>query len=118
MKMPTQTEPLSRIAEIHFAAEGETGKEIMEDIEQRIAELLENKITPVKQAVSLEDVNEAIGILGKVEDFVYEGQPQDDTKPDYSDRRDQRRFYRDRKRDILVVLLPDWENISILIRSG
>ncbi len=57
----------------HFATEGETGKEIMEDIEQRIAELLEKKITDGKQAVSLEDVNEAIGILGKVEDFVYEG---------------------------------------------
>ncbi len=37
----------------------------MEDIEQRIAELLEKKITDGKQAVSLEDVNEAIGILGK-----------------------------------------------------
>ena len=57
----------------HFAAEGETGKEIVEDIEQRIAELLENKITDGKQAISLEDVKEVIGILGKVEDFVYDG---------------------------------------------
>jgi len=79
----------------HFAAEGESGKEIVEDIEQRIAELLENKITPSKQAVSLEDVQEIIGILGKVEDFVYTGQSADQPEYDHHERRDYRRFYRD-----------------------
>lgn len=77
----------------HFSAEGDTGKEIMEDIEQRIAELLEKKITVENQAVSLDDVNEAIGILGKVEDFVYEG-TSGQTHDQY-ERRDNRRFYRD-----------------------
>ena len=79
----------------HFASEGETGKEIMEDIEQRIAELLEKKITDGKQAVSLEDVNEAIGILGKVEDFVYEGTNGGTRDYEQYGRRDSRRFYRD-----------------------
>jgi phage shock protein PspC (stress-responsive transcriptional regulator) len=79
----------------HFASEGETGKEIMEDIEQRIAELLEKKIIDGKQAVSLEDVNEAIGILGKVEDFVYEGTNGGTHDYENYGRRDSRRFYRD-----------------------
>jgi phage shock protein PspC (stress-responsive transcriptional regulator) len=82
----------------HFSAEGESGKEIVEDIEQRMAELMENRITPVKQAVSLEDVQEIIGILGRVEDFVYDSQPEDASKQGPTDRRDQRRFFRDSER--------------------
>jgi phage shock protein PspC (stress-responsive transcriptional regulator) len=84
----------------HFAAEGETGKEIMEDIEQRIAELLEQKITDGKQAVSLEDVNAAIGILGKIEDFVYEGTKGGNREDEYYGR-DRRRFYRDEDNNII-----------------
>ncbi len=84
----------------HFAAEGETGKEIMEDIEQRIAELLEKKITDLNQAVSLENVNEAIGILGKIEDFEYAGTG---TARDYENygRRDNRRFFRDEENNYI-----------------
>lgn len=85
----------------HFSTEGESGKEIVEDIEQRIAELLENRITPVKQAISLEDVQEIIGILGRVEDFVYDGQPDEASKQNQTDRRDQRRFFRDNERGYL-----------------
>jgi phage shock protein PspC (stress-responsive transcriptional regulator) len=79
----------------HFAKEGETGKEIIEDIEQRIAELLEKKITPSKEAVSLDDVNEIIATLGKVEDFVYDEPTSSRHDEGYSDRRDYRRFFRD-----------------------
>jgi phage shock protein PspC (stress-responsive transcriptional regulator) len=85
----------------HFASEGETGKEIMEDIEQRIAELLEKKITEANQAVSLEDVNEAIGILGKVEDFVYEGTNGGTYEDDNYGRRDRRRFFRDEENNYI-----------------
>ncbi len=79
----------------HFAKEGESGKEIIEDIEQRIAELLEKKITPSKEAVSNDDVDEIIATLGKVEDFVYDGPSAGQHEADYRDRRDFRRFYRD-----------------------
>lgn len=79
----------------HFAAEGDAGKEIVDDIEQRIAELLENKITNGKQAASREDVEEIIRTLGTVEDFVYNGQPADQPEYNPHDRRDHRRFYRD-----------------------
>src|SRR5512147_2457892 len=78
----------------HFAGEGESGSEVVDDIEQRIAELLEGKITHGKQAVNLGDVNEAISTLGNVEDFVFtDDRPgQQDT---FTNRRDYRRFYRD-----------------------
>ncbi len=84
----------------HFAGEGETGKEILEDIEQRIAELLDQKITDGNQAVSLENVNEAIGILGKIEDFEYAGTG---TARDYENygRRDSRRFFRDEENNYI-----------------
>jgi len=81
---------------MHFSKDGETGKEINEDIEQRIAELLENKISNGKQAITLDDVNETIKVLGKIEDFEYAGTT-DEAHADagYSFRRENRRFYRD-----------------------
>jgi phage shock protein PspC (stress-responsive transcriptional regulator) len=80
----------------HFSTDGETGKEIVEDIEQRIAELLKNKVTNGKQAVTLEDINEMIGVLGKVEDFIYDGEDEENRQGyDYYNRKDYRRFYRD-----------------------
>jgi phage shock protein PspC (stress-responsive transcriptional regulator) len=81
----------------HFSAEGDAGKEILEDIEHRIAELLEKNLSENRQSVSIEDVNQTITILGKVEDFIYEesatGQPAP-AAGTYS-RRDYRRLYRD-----------------------
>ncbi|HSN50212.1 MAG TPA: PspC domain-containing protein, partial [Bacteroidales bacterium] len=84
----------------HFAAEGETGKEILEDIEQRIAELLEKKITDGTQAVSLEYVNEVIAILGKIEDFEYAGAGAARDYENYG-RRDNRRFFRDEENNYI-----------------
>ncbi|MFO7369926.1 MAG: PspC domain-containing protein [Bacteroidales bacterium] len=79
----------------HFKAEGETGREIVEDIELRIAELLENKLGNSKQSVTLDDVTETIGILGKVEDFSYADESADSKEDYHHDRKDYRRFYRD-----------------------
>lgn len=85
----------------HFAPEGETGKEIVEDIEQRIAELLENKITPAKQSVSVADVRDIIGILGTVENFTYQDQPDEQTENDGYNRKDHRRLFRDSEHNYL-----------------
>ncbi|HEX2393929.1 MAG TPA: PspC domain-containing protein [Bacteroidales bacterium] len=79
----------------HFSREGETGKEIIEDIENRIAELLEQVISNGKQVVNIEDVNNAINVLGKVEDFEYAGAQEVKSEYDYGSRRNNRRFYRD-----------------------
>ena len=51
-----------------FSAEQE-GKEIISDIELRIAEILQSKINNQKQVISKEDIDEVIEIMGKPEDF-------------------------------------------------
>ncbi len=52
----------------HFhTSEGK--EEITSDIEARIAELFSEKLKNGKQVVSIEDVNEAIAIMGKPEEF-------------------------------------------------
>lgn len=53
--------------ESHFRR-SEGYEEIIDDIERRIAELLESR-TKTKKIVSIEDINQVIGILGTPEDF-------------------------------------------------
>ena len=54
--------------ELHFAGE-ESSAEILSDIETRMAELFRAKITGYKQVITIEDVHEAIKILGTPEDI-------------------------------------------------
>ena len=51
-----------------FASNGE-GKEIITDIEHRIAEILQSKLNEEKQVISKEDIEEVIEIMGRPEDF-------------------------------------------------
>ena len=55
----------------HFEKEKEGGSEIIEDIEQRMTELFESRLTDSKQVISIEDVREIIKILGRIEDFEF-----------------------------------------------
>jgi phage shock protein PspC (stress-responsive transcriptional regulator) len=55
--------------EFHFAGE-ESASEILSDIETRIAELFRAKITGFKQVITIQDVNEAISVLGTPEDIA------------------------------------------------
>jgi phage shock protein PspC (stress-responsive transcriptional regulator) len=43
--------------------------EVLTDIESRMGEMLQTKITPIKSSLSLEDVNWVIGIMGNPEDI-------------------------------------------------
>ena len=54
--------------ELHFARE-ESSSEILSDIETRMAELFRTKLTNYKQVINLEDVRQAISILGTPEDI-------------------------------------------------
>lgn len=47
-------------------------KEIIEDIEARIVELMQPKISEAKQSISIEDIEEIIAILGNPEDIAGE----------------------------------------------
>jgi phage shock protein PspC (stress-responsive transcriptional regulator) len=54
--------------ELHFAGE-ESSSEILSDIETRMAELFKTKITSYKQVINIEDVRQAISIMGTPEDI-------------------------------------------------
>jgi len=54
--------------ELHFAGE-ESSSEILSDIETRMAELFRTKLTTYKQVISIEDVRQAISVLGTPEDI-------------------------------------------------
>jgi len=82
----------------HFEKEKEAGKEIIEDIEQRMTELFENRLTNNKQVISLDDVHEVIKILGRIEDFEFV-EEKDEFKEEEQEetykRKENRRLYRD-----------------------
>ncbi|MBN2213805.1 MAG: PspC domain-containing protein [Bacteroidales bacterium] len=88
----------------YFSREGESSKEIIEDIEQRMAELLNARISEKKQVINLDDVNDAIRTLGKVEDFEFE-KPAEESETGEKDqafnRKINRRLYRDPDNSVL-----------------
>jgi phage shock protein PspC (stress-responsive transcriptional regulator) len=57
-----------RNLELHFAGE-ESSSEILSDIETRMAEIFRTKITSYKQVINIEDVRQAISVLGTPEDI-------------------------------------------------
>jgi phage shock protein PspC (stress-responsive transcriptional regulator) len=57
-----------RNLELHFAGE-ESSSEILSDIETRMAELFRTKITGYKQVINIDDVRQAISVLGTPEDI-------------------------------------------------
>jgi phage shock protein PspC (stress-responsive transcriptional regulator) len=54
--------------ELHFAGE-ESSSEILSDIETRMAELFRTKITTYKQVIDIEDVRQAVTVMGTPEDI-------------------------------------------------
>jgi phage shock protein PspC (stress-responsive transcriptional regulator) len=54
--------------EMHFAGE-ESSSEILSDIETRMAELFRARLTTYKQVINIEDVRQAISVLGTPEDI-------------------------------------------------
>jgi phage shock protein PspC (stress-responsive transcriptional regulator) len=54
--------------EFHFAGE-ESASEILSDIETRMAELFRTKLTNYKQVINIDDVNQAISVMGTPEDI-------------------------------------------------
>ena len=56
----------------HHFRDTEEGSEIISDIELRMAELFQSKLSDYKQVITLEDVNEVIESMGEPEDFTDE----------------------------------------------
>ena len=74
----------------HFGA-GEEGKEIIADIEARIAEIFTDK-SDEKKVVTLEMVNEVIAMMGTPEDFM---EQEDEEEVITSEAKRKKRLYRD-----------------------
>lgn len=71
----------------------EEGKEIISDIEHRIAEILQSKLTEQKQVISMEDIEEVVEIMGRPEDF--ENEEESSEKNYYQYDKNTKRLYRD-----------------------
>jgi len=89
---------LSEIAD-HFQSDDER-KEIMTDIEARIAELFNEKLQKNKNVVNLSDVEEIIEIMGKPSQYAGEEEPETPPKSEKKQPKS-RRFYRDPENAIL-----------------
>lgn len=89
---------LSEIAD-HFQSEDEK-KEIMNDIEARIAELFTEKLQKNKNVVNLTDVQEIVEIMGKPSQYTGEDEEPEVPKSDKKQQKS-RRFYRDPENALL-----------------
>jgi len=74
-------------------ASTEEGKEVITDIEHRIAEILQSKLTEQKQVISKEDIDEVIEIMGRPEDF--EGEEENNGSNFQQQSKTSKRLYRD-----------------------
>jgi len=80
--------------------DSEGAKEIVSDVESRIAELFQEKITPVNEVISIDDVDSVIAILGDPEVFEETSEPDNSgSKNNYV--KSAKRFYRDSDSRIL-----------------
>src|SRR5512145_2187682 len=75
-----------------FSAEGESGKEIVEDIEQRISELLESRISPNKHAITLEDILDTFKTIWNIDNSEYAHSDSGSSADEVTDRKYERRL--------------------------
>lgn len=79
-----------------YFATRESGEEILADIEARIAELFDERMTPAKQVVVEKDVKEVITIMGQPQDYMDAEEDAEEEERARDDRRGpRRRVYRD-----------------------
>jgi len=81
----------------HFGS-GEEGKEIIADIEARIAEIFSEKSSDERMVVTIEMVNEIVEIMGTPEDFAEE---EGEEEPVIDEAKRKRRLYRDPEHRVL-----------------
>ena len=88
--------------ESHFSR-SEEGKEIISDIEARVAELFQECLTEAKEVINNADVTKVIAILGEPEVIADEEEPQEEEKTSRQSRFSPRgkRLYRDTDNSIL-----------------
>lgn len=88
---------------IKFDSSGTEGLEILEDIESRIAEILQQKMSDSKQVITLSDIDEIIALLGTADemDDVEEDDTSKSSNFSKQNSKSNKRFYRDPQNSIL-----------------
>ena len=89
-KLKTYLDTISK----HFSNKEES-KEIIDDIEARIAELFQEKITDETQVITVLLVNEVIDIMGNPEDIADSGEETEHQRTFHEAYNKSRRLYRD-----------------------
>ncbi|MBN1133286.1 MAG: PspC domain-containing protein [Bacteroidales bacterium] len=85
-----------------YFANKQESKEIIDDIEARIAELFQEQVTGENQVVTLEIVNKVIDIMGNPEDIADSGESAGEQKSDFHETYERsRRLYRDPDHSII-----------------
>ncbi len=95
-KLKTYLDTISR----HFSNKQES-KEIIDDIETRIAELFQERITEENQVISLLIVNEVIDIMGNPEDIADSGEEAEGHRTFHESYSRSRRLYRDPENSVI-----------------
>jgi len=94
--------------------------EIISDIEGRIAELLQERISDAKQVISIEDVGEVIALMGEPGEFDTEGEDaaeEEKETHEHEDFRGPKRLYRDPDRKVVggvAAGLAAYLNVDVL----
>jgi phage shock protein PspC (stress-responsive transcriptional regulator) len=95
-KLKTYLDTISR----HFSNKQES-KEIIDDIETRIAELFQERITEENQVISLLIVNEVIDIMGNPEDIADSSEEAEGQRTFHESYSQSRRLYRDPENSVI-----------------
>ncbi len=81
-----------------YFKDSEGRDEIMSDIEARIAEMLQEKVSKTKQAVLMSDVENVIAVMGKPEEFINEDEKSERTSNTESSAEENKFSYPNNKR--------------------
>ena len=95
-KLKSYLDTISR----HFSNKQES-EEIIKDIEARIAELFQERITAEKQVITVTIVNEVIDIMGNPEDIADTGEGSDEQKSFHESYSTSKRLYRDPENSVI-----------------
>jgi len=95
-KLKTYLDTISR----HFSNKQES-KEIIDDIESRIAELFQERVTGENQVITLEIVNKVIDIMGNPEDIADSGEESERKSTFHESYSGHKRLYRDPENSVI-----------------
>jgi len=100
--------------------------EVIADIESRIAEILQNKIHETKQVITIEDIDEVIGIMGQPADYILD-EKEESIAGSRADAFQSKRLYRDPDKRIIggvcsgiasyFIIDPLWIRLIFIIMA-